>query len=468
MKYIFLKSICLIFFGIAILLLGMPAYSQQNSGTWKAGIKKVEITPHGPIWMGGYAARNRPSEGIRHSVWAKSLAIEDTNGKLAVLVTADLLAFRKFLSDKIRDQLKAKYGLSREQIILNSSHTHTGPETDHPRYQFQLSRDEYNKIQNFADRVEREIVELVGQAIASLEPVTLSSENGITRFQVNRRNNKEAQINAQTELNGPNDYAVPVIKVEDPEGNLKAILFGYACHPTVLSDYKISGDYVGFAQMELEKIYPGTTALFFQGAGADQNPLPRRSVALAQQYGKELAAAVERVVNEDMKVLEGNLSTAYSEIDLKFAKAVPTREELEDIISGETSGYPNYLKENAKVLVSRLNNGEHLKSTYPYPVQVWKLGDQAIFALGGELLVGYSLELKKIFGPDIFVMGYSNDVMGYIPTKMVLSEGGYEANRSPYLTSQWAASIEDDILYEATKLAENVGIQTIAYPLISP
>ena len=189
---------------------------------------------------------------------------------------------------------------------------------------------------------------------------------------------------------------------------------------------------------------------------------------MAQQYGKELAAAVERVVNEDMNVLEGNLSTAYSEIDLKFAKAVPTREELEDIISGTTPGYPNYLKENAKVLVSRLNNGEHLKSTYPYPVQVWKLGDQAIFALGGELLVGYSLELKKIFGPDIFVMGYSNDVMGYIPTKMVLSEGGYEANRSPYLTSQWAASIEDDILYEATKLAENVGIQTIAYPLISP
>ena len=49
MKYIFLKSICLIFFGIAILLLSMPTYSQQNSGTWKAGIKKVEITPHGRI-----------------------------------------------------------------------------------------------------------------------------------------------------------------------------------------------------------------------------------------------------------------------------------------------------------------------------------------------------------------------------------------------------------------------------------
>lgn len=468
MKSNFPKSYCAIFFGLAIWLFSNPSLSQQSINSWKAGVDKVEITPEGSIWMGGYAARKKPSEGVRHSVYAKALAIEDHNGNLAVVVTADLLAFRKFLSDKIRDQLKAKYGLTREQIILNSSHTHTGPETDHPRYQFQLSKDEYNKIQAFSERVVQEIVGLVGNAIASLEPVTLSSENGLTRFQVNRRNNKEAQINAQTELKGPNDYAVPVIKVEDPEGNLKAILFGYACHPTVLSDYQLSGDYAGFAQIELEKLYPGTTALFFQGAGADQNPLPRRSVPLAQQYGKELAAAVERVLNEDMKELKGNLSTAYSEIDLTFAKGVPTKAELEKIISGVTPGYPDYLKENAKVLISRIDKGEILKDSYPYPVQTWKIGDQVIFALGGELLVGYSLELKKIFGPDIFVMGYSNDVMGYIPTKVVLSEGGYEANKSPYLTSQWAASIEDNILSEATKLAESIGIKTVEYPLIAP
>ncbi|GEO23125.1 alkaline ceramidase [Cyclobacterium qasimii] len=418
--------------------------------------------------MGGYAARNHPSEGVRHSVWAKALAIEDPNGKLAVVVTTDLLAFRKFLSDNIRDQLKDKYGLSRDQIILNSSHTHTGPETDYPRYEFQLSQSEYNKIQQFSSRVEREIVDLVGYAIKSLERVKLSSENGVTRFQVNRRNNKEAQLNAQTELKGPNDYAVPVIKVEDLKGNLKAILFGYACHPTVLSDYQISGDYAGFAQIELEKLYPGATALFFQGAGADQNPLPRRSAPLAQQYGKELAAAVERVINEDMNVLEGTLSTAYSEIDLTFAKAVPTKGELEDIISGVIPGYPDYLKEYAKIWIARLDKGKEIKDSYPYPVQAWKIGNQPLFALGGELLVGYSLELKKIFGPDIIVMGYSNDVMGYIPTKKVLAEGGYEANRSPLFTTQWAASIEDNILSEAVKLAESLGIKTVDYPLVAP
>lgn len=468
MKIIFQRSCNLIFLGLTVLLFSHQLHAQQNKSSWKAGVDKVEITPEGSIWMGGYAARKKPSEGVRHSVWAKALAIEDSNGKLAVIVTTDLLAFRKFLSENIRDQLKKKYGLSRDQIILNSSHTHTGPETDYPRYEFQLSKEEYNKIKQFANRVEQEIVELVGNAIKALEPVTLSSDNGVTRFQVNRRNNKEAQINAQTELKGPNDYAVPVIKVEDLKGNVKAILFGYACHPTVLSDYQLSGDYAGFAQIELEKLYPGSTALFFQGAGADQNPLPRRSVPLAQQYGKELAAAVERVLNEDMNVLEGTLSTAYSEIDLTFAKDVPTKSELEDIISGVIPGYPDYLKEYAKIWIARLDKGEKIKDSYPYPVQAWKIGNQPLFALGGELLVGYSLELKKIFGSDIFVMGYSNDVMGYIPTKVVLAEGGYEANRSPLFTTQWAASIEDNILSEATKLAESIGIKTVEYPLIAP
>ena len=115
-----------------------------------------------------------------------------------------------------------------------------------------------------------------------------------------------------------------------------------------------------------------------------------------------------------------------------------------------------------------MDKGEKIKDSYPYPVQAWKIGDQPLFALGGELLVGYSLELKKIFGSDIFVMGYSNDVMGYIPTKVVLAEGGYEANRSPLFTTQWAASIEDNILSEAVKLAESVGIKTVEYPLIAP
>ena len=71
-----------------------------------------------------------------------------------------------------------------------------------------------------------------------------------------------------------------------------------------MGNYKWSGDYAGFAQIELEKLYPGSVALFYQGAGADQNPLPRRTPELAIQYGKELAVAVERVISENLNYLK--------------------------------------------------------------------------------------------------------------------------------------------------------------------
>lgn len=448
----------------AILFLGISqaAFSQQPPSGWKAAVSTVAITPQESMWMAGYASRDHPSEGVRHSIWAKALVLEDRSGNRAVLVTTDLVGIRQELSRRIRDRLMDQYGLSREQVILNSSHTHTGPETDYARYQFQLDQVQLNKIKRYAENLEDKIVEMVGRTMKSLKPVHLYAENGVTRFQVNRRNNKEASLVHQNELNGPNDYAVPVLKVADEEGDMIALVFGYACHPTVLSDYFISGDYAGFAQLELEKLYPETAALFFQGAGADQNPLPRRSVPLAKQYGKELAAAVERVLHEEMRPLDGELATAYAEIDLTFAKPSPGRGELVEI-TAEKSGYPDYLKQNARVLIAKLDKGESLITSYPYPVQAWKLGDQAIFAFGGELLIGYSIALKKIFGQDAFVMGYSNDVMAYIPTRTVLEEGGYEGSRSPIFTSPWAFDIEDRIIAEAVKLAEKVGIEPRDY-----
>jgi hypothetical protein len=433
----------------------------EEGGTWKAGVARVVITPEESLWMAGYAARDHPSEGVLHDLWSKVLAIEDAKGKKAVLITNDLVKVPKYYSDRIRDRIGAKYGLTRSQIILNCSHTHSGPVLYDPvSNSYPLDELQLGKIKAYSDSFENKVVEMVGKAIASMEPVKILSGNGVTRFQVNRRNNVEAQSMMITDPNGPNDYAVPVLKVVNRRGELMAVAFGYACHATVLSIYQFSGDYPGFAQIELEKSFPGVTALFFQGAGADQNPLPRRTIPLAKQYGRTLAAAVERVLSENMKELAPVLSTAYSEIDLKYAGPVPTKEDLLKEME-PSSKTPDYLKRSAKELLKRLERGEILKPFYPYPCLVWKLGDQAVMALGGELLVEYALELKKTFGPDIFVMGYSNDIMAYIPSETVLKEGGYEGTRSPVYTTAWNMNIQSSILAEMARLAVIAGIKPV-------
>ena len=436
-------------------------HMKEMDATWKAGVAKVNITPEKYIWMGGYAFRNHPAEGKVTDLWAKALALEDANGQKAVIVTLDLVGISKTLSDRIRRQLGTKLHLSNSQIIINTSHTHTGPVVgDLSADIYNLDAAERKKVDEYADNLQAKIVNLVVEAFSRMKAVRLYSGNGISRFQVNRRANVESALKGTTHLNGPNDYAVPVIKVVDGNNKMMAVLFGYACHNTTLSAYKWSGDYAGFAQMELEKNFPGAVALFFQGAGGDQNPLPRGTVSRAVQYGKALAAAVEAVIEGEMKPLDNQLAVTYSEINLPFAKQSPTKEELVRIINDtSTRAYPAYHKRSAKRFLTTLEQGGSLMSSYPwYPVQVWNLGGQAVFAFGGELTVGYAVSLKRIFGEDIFVLGYSNDIMSYIPTAKILTEGGYEAGMSPVFTTPYASTVENIIISEAIKEAGKAGI----------
>jgi neutral ceramidase len=440
-----------------LILLTRLTFAQQKPGGWKAGIAKVAITPDQNMWMAGFASRTQPSDGKLHDLWAKALALEDADGKKAVLVTLDLLGLPKKISDEIRDKVKSKYGLGKDQIILNSSHTHSGPVLSEGLTDIYPIGDAENKVINaYSAKLKEQIVNLIGDAIKTLQPAQVSSQNGVARFQVNRRNNDATTLDRVTELQGPNDFAVPVIRVSDKSGKILAVAFGYACHPTVLDIYKWSGDYPGFAQIELEKLYPGAIAMFFQGAGADHNPLPRHSVPLALQYGKTLAAAVERVLSENMTPLSPKIACGYTEIDLPLT-AAPTKEELTKFVGTAAA----YQKRWANRMLEKINRGEAFEKSYPFPLQVWKLGEQPIMTLGGELVVQYAIDLKKIFGQHIFVMGYSNDVMNYIPSETILRQGGYEGEIAAIvygLPSTWASGVETAIVSGMIKLAEQTGV----------
>ena len=412
-------------FTCPLMISGQTGQTNMQSG-WKAGVARANITPDESIWMAGFGFRNKPSEGVTTDIWASALALEDANGHRAVIIAIDNAGIRKELSDAIRAKLKAAYNLLNEQVVINSSHTHTGPATS---ARFLKDEKEKAKVEQYAARLENQVVEIVGKVLNSLQPVKVFAGNGVVRFQVNRRSNIQYKLHLQSQFNGPNDYAVPVIKVEKASGDLLAVLFGYACHASMLRDYKISGDYPAFARMELEKLYPGVIPVFFQGAGGNQIGHPRNTVEATKQAGKSLAAAVESVLSEPMKELTASLATSYSEINLES-----------DQVS-QISG-----------------SNESVVQTYPYPVQVWKIGDLPVITLGGEPVVEYALNLKQIFGQESFIFGYSNNVMAYISTPLGLNEGGYEGSSSPFRGSKWAQNTEAMIIQEILKLAKQAGV----------
>jgi neutral ceramidase len=416
---------------------------------WKAGVAKVNITPDRLIWLSGYGGRTKPAEGKLHDLWAKALVLEDPAGKRCVLVTMDLVGIDRELSLAVRDELKKKYGLERDAVFLNVSHTHTGPVVhSNLNVMYDLNAEQHKQVMDYAATLHTKLVGVVGDALKTLAPAQLSWANGTTTFAVNRRNNKEADVlklREADQLRGPVDHDVPVLAVRDGD-RLRAIVFGYACHATVLAFYQYSGDYPGFAQLALEKAHPEALALFWAGCGGDQNPLPRRTVALAEEYGNRLANAVEGTLKKPLTPVAGHLGLAYAEIDLPYAD-LPSREQL----VRESLGTNRMVAAKAKLLLKDIEQKGSLAGNYPFPVQVWQLGPNLTWVtLGGEVVVDYSLRLKKELTPGkTWVAGYSNDVMAYIPSLRVLKEGGYEGGGAMLyygLPTVWSPRVEETIV----------------------
>jgi len=426
-----------------------PPSNNTQEKYWKTGVARAVITPRENIWMSGFAAREKPSEGTLQDLWVKALALEDAEGTKALFISTDLIGFSRELSKAVCDRIQRNHLLKRENIILSSSHTHSGPVVNKNLYDIYPPFDDRMKrqIEDNLELLEDQILKCAGDAFEQMGPSTLSSGVGIARFAVNRRNNQESEVLYSSDLAGPSDHTVPVIKVSAPDGGIKAILFGYACHATVLGITQWSGDYPGFSQQKLEKSFPGSTALFFSGCGADQNALPRASVPLARQYGGELAEAVKCVLEEPMKDLAPYLSSHYREIEILFSNPLST-----DALQEIASQAPPWQQRWAQKLIHKMESGEKLPRSYPfYPIQSWKLGDQLLIALGGEVVVDYAIKLRKTWGDELFIAAYANDVMAYIPSVRVLKEGGYEGDTSMRAYGQpstWSPEIEEKILVE--------------------
>ncbi|MBL9115430.1 MAG: neutral/alkaline non-lysosomal ceramidase N-terminal domain-containing protein [Verrucomicrobiaceae bacterium] len=407
----------------------VKSVAPQVPAEWKAGTATLQVTPQKLLWMAGYAARKKPAEGKVQELFAKALALEDSTGGKLVFVTLDLIGVPQALRHEIARRAQQDYGLKPERLVLNASHTHSGPslrsapltaeEENNPR-----AKDAWD----YTQKLQSDLISLIGSALTDLKPARLTWNKARCGFAMNRRKDytlppDHPNANKVPNPNGPVDHEVPALRVETPDGALRAVMFGYACHNTSLGFYNWCGDYAGFAQEYLQEHRKDFTALFLMGCGGDQNPYPRRSdvvpgvtdLELSMHHGRSLANAVEMALTVNPIAIRGPIRAAYEEITLSYAKA----------------GRP-----------------EHA-----YPVQVIKLGPDLTFVtLGSEVVVDYSLRFKKELAGEagIWVAGYSNDYTGYIPSLRIQKEGGYEA------AAGWAEDVEERIVDTVHKLHQSL------------
>jgi len=440
---------------VASMLFSTPAFAG-----WQAGVAKADITPTESVPLAGYGGKTRMSQNIVHPIWLKAIALKDEQGEISVLVTADLVGLSEKMVAKITESVLDKYKIKRDRLILNTSHNHSCPVTEDVLWlYYEFTPEEAAVKDRYTSMVYKKYDEVIGDALKNMAPAELHFEQGLAGIAVNRRRSRGPETRG---FGGQVDQDVPVITVKSG-GQIKALIFGYSCHTTALGGLSISGDYAGFAQLELEKDFPGSTAMFIQNCGGDANPLPRirgnddEATELASMYGKILAEAVKQVVSAPMKALNGPIHSAMGETELMLQAGAS----LEDL----KKQVPNLSGMEKRELEHQIHQYETLGSPpdrVKYPVQVWRFGKDFVFiALTGETVVDYSLKFKGLYGwNDTWVFGYNNNLLSYVPSLRVLKEGGYEGttgmgeygHRAPY-----TETVEDQI----SKLVEELVQKTV-------
>jgi neutral ceramidase len=398
-----------------VLFVGVRARGAEQSLEWKAGTASAVITPKVSMPMAGYAARKEPSEGTEQDLFAKAIVIEDRGGNRVVFITMDLIGVSNRLRSAVTEQLERKYKLPPQAVVMNASHTHCGPA---------YSGDD---ARPYFDSLAQTLVELVGRALVDVKPAALRYSVARCGFAMNRRTPTASGYKNHPNPDGPVDHSVPVLSILDASGKLRSVMFGYACHNTTMGFRKWLGDYAGYAQEFFEKDHPGVTAQFLMGCGGDQNPYPRSELRYAQQHGRSLATAVEAALETKQTTLlhqhplRGPLQSIYDTVNLDYT--------------------------------------DSQRPACAYPVQLIQFGrDLTIVALSSETVVDYSLRLKSELSsatsPAVWIAGYSNVMEGYIPSRRVLLEGGYEAESRP-----WNPTLEERIVTKVHELYGHLNLR---------
>jgi hypothetical protein len=386
-----------------------------NEALHQVGVARIDITPAYPIRLSGYSVRKIESEGIAQKLWTKALAIGSDREGPALLITVDNTGVPAHVRDEVVRRLQKKK-IEPSRIAICSTHTHSAPylagylptlfgQPLPPLHQLHVTA----YTAELTDAIERVALE----ALKDRKAGKLSWAQGKAGFAANRRTK-----------GGPVDHDLPVLAVSDTKGKLRALFLNYACHCTTLGGEfnQICGDWAGYAQEFLERDHPGATVLVAIGCGADANPQPRPGIDLAKRHGNEIATNVNQLLTRPLTPLRGKLECRAKQIEIPF-DTPPARAEWES--RAKQTDYVGY---HARWNLTKLDRGETLPTQLPYLIQAWNFGnDLALIFLPGEVVVDYSLRLKKEFDANrIWVNAYANDVPCYIPSERILQEGGYE------------------------------------------
>ncbi|MFA0776784.1 MAG: hypothetical protein PVTTEEND_000498 [Candidatus Fervidibacter sp.] len=373
------------------------------------GIGKTVITPPIGTPLAGFAHRDHGAESVLDDLEVRAFWLQSASDAddAICLITADLIGFGAKLTAKLRSELKSRYGLPPERLLLAASHTHSGPQT----CENMVGVGEM--VAEVVAMVQERILEAVAIAHQYLRPVVVSVGGGRCEgYAINRRLVRDGVCLFAPNPDGVRDDEVTVLVFRDAQdGTILAVLFHFTCHPTVMGDYRITADYPGAARRVIERAFNGTVAGFLPGCFGDVRPNCTfiGGTKFRQGQPEDVALFGEALGNEVVRVAQEAMDPLTPKLD---GWALTVELPLLPLADGSLPNPP----------------------TCPLTIQRLDIAEQvSLIALSGEACCDYGWFIKRLGmerGRMLIPLGYCNGLVGYLCPARYFPEGGYESATS--------------------------------------
>ena len=423
-------------FTIAFVLLSI-ASAILAAEPLKVGVATLDITPTGPVWMHGYAGRKSPSTGVFKNLSASCIVFD--NGRTrAGIMAIDVCYIGTQQLAGIRE-VAEKLGIPPHQMMVNSSHTHCGPS-------FSSRNADYLRL--FAARTSN----LVEAAVADLKEAALDYTVGQSLVGLNRRQvGKDGKVaGIAPEPRKRIDMDVPVLRVLGRTNDVRALMFGYTCHPVTMGGYEISPDYPGPAREWIAAAFTNCQPVFLQGFGGDVRPRiatadgkfgyvlvdgKQMLTELGHQLGRDVVSAV--CVPPPPLLAPVNRPFTLAGLSEKLALPLKAPPKVErNLRARPSSAKPKSPPEKPRPAVTA-TNPKDAKQTREIELAVLRIGNLYMVFGQGELCSEIGLRIKRELADwskrtrsRIWTCAYSHWGGGYIPHAAAYPEGGYEVTSS--------------------------------------
>ena len=393
----------------------------------------VDTTPPLGIELSGFhypPGQGRLISGIRQPAAARVLLLK-AGDTAAALISVDITAFSKKMGARVRANVAGRLGIPASHVRLCATHTHSMPTLRFFR-QWGAISPQYRAV------VEQRIVRAAELAQADLAPAELYSGKSRAEGANFNRTSSSWKTDAKFDADSTDaerwlDTMVHTLHFRRGTDHRDLLWYQFSAHPVCFTDNNAGPDWPGLVKQHLD-LDGDLSPSLLQGHCGDVNPGEGDPwLGVAETTAQRVAAAIGRAVEGASRVKVDGLSVKPEQVDLSLDMEV-FQQWLEAYRTDPSKcGGGAWVDGPFAADWFRTSSQWDLKQTQlPVLVTAMRLGDVGLVFHPSELYSYYGLAIQRDCPlPNVLVVGYADDCIGYLPDPNAFKAGEYAALTVP-------------------------------------